>query len=105
MFATGWRPLSHRDGLHDDPNPRPEHAEAVVQWQSRAHGLMWEAAFGLALWHSGDSRGCRIHHQAVRHSVDNSLSDDQKARFNSMGRQLFAQNGGRQSSNEQREAR
>ena len=35
----------------------------------------------------------------------NSLSDDQKARFNSMGRQLFAQNGGRQSSNEQREAR
>jgi hypothetical protein len=38
-------------------------------------------------------------------TVDNSLSDDQKARFNSMGRQLFAQNGGRQSSNEQREAR
>jgi len=30
----------------------------------------------------------------------NSLSDDQKARFNSMGRQLFAQNAGRQSRSE-----
>jgi LTXXQ motif family protein len=29
-----------------------------------------------------------------------SLSDDQKSRFNSMGRQLFAQNGGRQSKSE-----
>jgi len=35
MFATGWRRLSHRDGLYDDLDPRPEHAEAVVQWQSR----------------------------------------------------------------------
>ena len=72
IFAAGWRPLSHRDGLDDDPNPRAEHAEAVVQWQSRARRLMWEAAFGLALWHSGDSRGCRIDHQAARHSVDQS---------------------------------
>jgi hypothetical protein len=55
MFATDWRRLSHRDGLYDDLNPRPEHAEAVIQWQSRALWLMWEAAFGLALWHSGDS--------------------------------------------------
>jgi hypothetical protein len=48
--------------------------------------------------------------QAMLHGVEtmqpaladfyNSLSDDQKARFNSMGRQLFAQSGGRQSSNE-----
>jgi len=30
----------------------------------------------------------------------NSLSDDQKARFNSMGRQLFAQNAGNQSSSQ-----
>jgi len=45
----------NRDGLYDDLNPRPEHAEAVVQWQSRALRLMWEAAFGRALWHSGDS--------------------------------------------------
>jgi len=55
MFATGWRRLSHRDGPYDDLNPPPAHAEAVVQWQSRALRLMWEAAFGLALWHSGDS--------------------------------------------------
>jgi hypothetical protein len=38
-------------GLYDLVNPRPEHAEAVVQWQSRALWLMWAAAFGLALWH------------------------------------------------------
>ncbi len=56
MFATIWRRLSHRDGLHHDVNPRREHAEAVAQWQSRALRLMWAAAFGFALWHSGDSR-------------------------------------------------
>jgi hypothetical protein len=54
MFAAGWRRQLHR--LYD-LDPRPEHAEAVVQWQSRARWLMWEAAFGLALWHSGDSEG------------------------------------------------
>jgi len=65
MFTAGWRPLSHRNGLDDDLNPRPEHAEALVQWQSRALWLMWEAAFGLALWHSGDSWGRRVQ-QAAR---------------------------------------
>jgi hypothetical protein len=49
--ATAWRRLSHRDGLYDLVNPRPEHAEAVAQWQSRAPRLMWAAIFGLALWH------------------------------------------------------
>jgi hypothetical protein len=53
MFATFWQRLPHRD--YDDLNPRPEHAEAVVQWQWLALWHMWEAAFGLALWHSGDS--------------------------------------------------
>jgi hypothetical protein len=52
MFAAGWRRQLRR--LYD-LDPQPEHAEAVVQWQSRARWLMWEAAFGLALWHSGDS--------------------------------------------------
>ena len=51
MWAPAWRRLSHRDGFHDDTNPRREHAEAVAQWQSRALWLMWAAAFGLALWH------------------------------------------------------
>jgi hypothetical protein len=55
MRATARRRLSHRDGLHDDTNPRREHAEAVAQWQSPTLRLMWAAAFGLALWHSGDS--------------------------------------------------
>ena len=50
-----WRRPPHRDGLYNDLNPRPEHAEEGVQWQSPARWLMGEAAFGLALWHSGDS--------------------------------------------------
>jgi hypothetical protein len=36
-------------GLDDGLTPGREHAEAVVQWQSRPLWLMWEAAFGLAL--------------------------------------------------------
>jgi hypothetical protein len=36
--------------------PGSEHAEATLQWQSQALWLMWEAFFGVALWHSGDSR-------------------------------------------------
>jgi hypothetical protein len=53
MFATFWQRLPHRD--YDDLNPRLEHAEAVVQWQWLALWHMWEAVFGFALWHSGDS--------------------------------------------------
>jgi hypothetical protein len=72
MFAADWRRLSHRDELYYDLNPRPEHAEAMVQWQSRALWLMWAAAFGLALWHSGDSAaGDRAAPApAALHSVD-----------------------------------
>jgi hypothetical protein len=47
MRATARRRLSHRDGLHDDTNPRREHAEAVAQWQSRALWLMWVALLAL----------------------------------------------------------
>lgn len=64
------RRRSHRDHLYDDPSPRLEHAEAVIQWQSRAWWLMWVAAFGLALWHSGDSAFEAVALALARHSVD-----------------------------------
>src|SRR5262249_17358788 len=36
-------------------NPSREHAEAVGLRQLGGAKVMWEASFGLALWHSGDS--------------------------------------------------
>jgi hypothetical protein len=73
-LRRGRRHQSHRDALYDDLNPRSEHAEAMDRWQSRALRLMWEAAFGLALWHSGDSEGWmpidRHRGAAAFHSVD-----------------------------------
>jgi len=71
--------------LYDDLGPRLEHAEAMVQWQSRALWLMWEAAFGVALWHSGDSPVCRrcIDQQATRRSLLPISVNDQRPRTES----------------------
>jgi hypothetical protein len=73
--------------------PGSEHAEATLQWQSQALWLMWEAVFGVALWHSGDSR--------LRRAIELSHANLNKSNLNKSNvTEHVLKNAGREKNNE-----